>query len=85
MPWLDYFWKDNPLLPAVSKRNPIADFGAARIKEHLEMTDEQSDGINKKDFLSCFIKEAQKNPDLPELCVNLQADEFLLRAVWLIT
>ena len=70
MPWLDHFWKDNPLLPAVSKRNPLADFGAARIKERLDMTDEQRDGINQSDFLSSFIKEKQKNPDLPELYVQ---------------
>ncbi|KAL8919500.1 MAG: hypothetical protein Q9172_004954 [Xanthocarpia lactea] len=79
MPWLDHFWKDNPLLPAVSKRNPLADFGAARIKERLSMTDEERDHINQSDFLSSFIKEKQKDPDLPEMTLptwtnsNIQA------------
>ncbi|KAL8996034.1 MAG: hypothetical protein Q9169_004346, partial [Polycauliona sp. 2 TL-2023] len=79
MPWLDYLWKDNPLLPTISKRNPLADFGAARIRERLSMTDEQRDGINQNDFLSSFIKEKQKNPDLPDMTLptwtnsNIQA------------
>ncbi|OJJ68595.1 hypothetical protein ASPBRDRAFT_199027 [Aspergillus brasiliensis CBS 101740] len=79
MPILDYLWKDNPLLPTVSKRNPLADFGAARIQERLDMTDEQRDRINQRDFLSSFIQERQRNPDLPELTLptwtnsNIQA------------
>ncbi|KAK2879441.1 hypothetical protein FQN49_000876 [Arthroderma sp. PD_2] len=79
MPWLDYLWKDNPLLPVSAKRNPLADFGAARIKERLEMTDAQRKLINQKDFLSCFIKASHDNPGLPELALptwtnsNIQA------------
>nr|KMM70176.1 pisatin demethylase [Coccidioides posadasii RMSCC 3488] len=79
MPWLDYFWKDNPLLPTISKRNPLADFGAARIKERLDMTETERSSINQRDFLSCFIEEAHKNPGLPKLALptwtnsNIQA------------
>ena len=34
------------------------------------MTDEERDHINQSDFLSSFIKEKQKDPDLPEMYVN---------------
>ncbi|KAL8653735.1 MAG: hypothetical protein Q9210_001922 [Variospora velana] len=83
MPWLDYFWKDNPLLPTISKRNPLADFGAARIKERLSMTDEQRDRIKHSDFLSSFIKEKQKNPDLPDMYVESEVIPQLRTAVQL--
>jgi hypothetical protein len=67
MPWLDYFWKDNPLIPVTAKRNPLAEFGAARINERLSLTEKERDKINHKDFLSCFIKEVERDPSLPEL------------------
>ena len=67
MPWLDVLWKDNPLVPVSAKRNPLAEFGAARIQERLALTEEEREKINQKDFLSCFIKEVEKDPSLPEL------------------
>ncbi|KAB5575480.1 cytochrome P450 [Coniochaeta sp. 2T2.1] len=80
MPWLDYLWKDNPLVPVSAKRNPLAEFGAARIQERLDLTrEDERDKINQKDFLSNFIKEAQKDPSLPQLALltwtnsNIQA------------
>ena len=67
MPWLDYLWKDNPLVPVSAKRNPLAEFGAARIQERLNLSEDEREKINQKDFLSNFIKEAQKDPSLPQL------------------
>ncbi|KAK0665927.1 cytochrome P450 [Cercophora samala] len=78
-PWLDKLWKDNPLIPVSAKRNPLAEFGAARIQERLALSEEERENINQKDYLSCFIHEAAKDPSLPELALptwtnsNIQA------------
>ncbi|KAG2419500.1 hypothetical protein HFD88_004296 [Aspergillus terreus] len=79
MPWLDYLWKDNPLLPSVSKRNPLAEFGAARIKERLEEPEGKHNVREQRDFLSSFIQEKDRNPRLPDMALatwtnsNIQA------------
>lgn len=67
MPWLDYLWKDNPLIPVTAKKNPLAEFGAARINERLSLTEEERNKIGHTDFLSCFIEEAEKDPSLPPM------------------
>ncbi|KAI1499968.1 cytochrome P450 [Biscogniauxia marginata] len=79
MPWLDYLWKDNPLVPVTSKRNPLAEFGAVRINERMSLTEEQREKINQRDFLSCFIREKAKDGTLPVITIptwtnsNIQA------------
>jgi len=65
MPWLDYLWKDNPLLPSQSKKNLVADFSFARIHERMSLTPAQREDINQRDFLSCFIREKEKDSALP--------------------
>lgn len=67
MPWLDYLWKDNPLVPISSKRNPVAEFGAARIEERMSLTEEERSEAKQQDFLSCFIKEKEKDDTLPDV------------------
>ncbi|KAL4783817.1 cytochrome P450 [Aspergillus varians] len=61
MPWLDYFWKRNPLLPSSAKPNPIIEFGVARIKERLQLSEKHPDRVNSRDFLSRFIAAKDKN------------------------
>lgn len=67
MPWLDYLWGDNPLVPASSDRNPLAEFSIARITERMSLDSGETRKISQKDFLSCFIKEKAKDPSLPAL------------------
>lgn len=69
MPWLDYLWGDNPLVPASSDRNPLAEFSIARITERMSLDSGETRKISQKDFLSCFIKEKAKDPSLPALFV----------------
>ncbi|KAI0123266.1 cytochrome P450 [Xylariales sp. AK1849] len=79
MPWLDYFWKDNPLIPKSAKKNPLAEFGAAPINERLSLAEKGGEAINQRDFLSCFIKEVEKDHALPDMALptwtnsNIQA------------
>ncbi|KAL8850366.1 MAG: hypothetical protein Q9221_004686 [Calogaya cf. arnoldii] len=80
MPWLDYLWKDNPLLPTILKRNPLADFGATRIKERLSMTDEQRDRINQNDFL--FSSRRSRRIPICQKCVwSLQSAPKILTTI----
>ena len=67
MPWLDYLWRDNPLVPVSSKRNPLAEFGAARIMERMGLNEDGRRNISQRDFLSCFIKEKAKDNTLPDM------------------
>lgn len=67
MPWLDILWRDNPLFPASTKRNPLAEFGAARIKERMSLTEDEKQSINQRDYLSCFIKEKDDDDTLPAM------------------
>ncbi len=67
MPWLDYLWRDNPLVPVSTKRNPLVEFGAARIRERMSLTEDEKRNISQRDFLSCFIKEQAKDNTLPAL------------------
>ncbi|KAI8933230.1 hypothetical protein NX059_009864 [Plenodomus lindquistii] len=79
MPWLDYLWKDNPLLLGGSKKNLVAEFSFARIHERMSLTPDQRESINQRDFLSCFIREKEKDSALPASAVptwtnsNIQA------------
>ncbi|KAI0539686.1 cytochrome P450 [Xylaria digitata] len=79
MPWLDQLWKENPLVPVSAMRNPIAEFGAARIQERLGRAANDTSETIQKDFLSSFIGEVEKDPSLPELALptwtnsNIQA------------
>jgi hypothetical protein len=63
MPWWDAMWK--AILPAVSMKNVVADFGFARIHERMSMSEEERESINQRDFLSCFIREKAKDDTLP--------------------
>jgi hypothetical protein len=67
MPWLDYLWRDNPLVPGSTKRNPLAEFGFARIMERMSLSEDEKRNIGQKDFLSCFLEEQAKDPTLPNL------------------
>ena len=67
MPWLDYLWRDNPLVPMSSKRNSLAEFGAARIMERMSLSEDQKADIGESDFLSCFMKEKAKDDSLPDM------------------
>ncbi|KAL9095874.1 MAG: hypothetical protein Q9165_001871 [Trypethelium subeluteriae] len=69
MPWLDYLWRDNPLVPGSTKRNPLAEFGMARIMERMHLTENEKLNIGEKDFLSCFMKEQAKDDTLPAMFV----------------
>ncbi|KAK1957517.1 cytochrome P450 [Colletotrichum sublineola] len=69
MPWLDCLWRDNPLIPGSAKRNPLVEFGAARIKERMDLTVEEKVKVVKKDFLSGFITEKTKDQTLPDLFI----------------
>ncbi|KAI1385750.1 cytochrome P450 [Hypoxylon trugodes] len=64
-PWLDYLWRDNPLRPATSTKDPLVEFGSARIRERLALTEAERLEINQKDFLSCFMREKEKDQSLP--------------------
>jgi hypothetical protein len=66
MPWLDYLWRDNPLVPRSTKRNPLAEFGAARIKERVDLNEEEK-SVHDRDYLSCFMKEKAQDDTLPDL------------------
>ncbi|KAL4987378.1 cytochrome P450 [Aspergillus falconensis] len=61
MPWLDYFWKRNPLLPGSVKPNKVIEFGVARIQERLQLSEKHPDRVNSRDFLSRFIAAKEKN------------------------
>ncbi|KAL4963708.1 cytochrome P450 [Aspergillus stella-maris] len=65
MPWLDYFYKRNPLLPARAKPNLVMAFGVARILERLQLSENTPDRINIRDFLSRFITATEVNGSLP--------------------
>ena len=67
MAWLDYLWRDNPLAPTSSTRNPLAEFGAARIQERMSLTEEEKRSIDERDYLSCFMKEKAKDDTLSDL------------------
>ncbi|KAK9414373.1 putative Cytochrome P450 [Seiridium unicorne] len=67
MQWLDYLWRDNPLVPVSSKRNALAEFGAARIMERMSQAEGSEN--DKNDFLSYFIKEKAKDNTLPDMFV----------------
>ncbi|KAL2812963.1 cytochrome P450 [Aspergillus granulosus] len=64
MPWLDYFYKRNPLLPGSAKPNPVMAFGVARIQERLQLSEKHPDRVNSRDFLSRFIAAREKNTHL---------------------
>ncbi|KAL4940291.1 hypothetical protein BDV06DRAFT_213603 [Aspergillus oleicola] len=65
IPWLDYFYKRNPLLPGSAKPNPVMAFGVARIQERLLVSEKHPDRVNSRDFLSRFITATEKNSNLP--------------------
>lgn len=67
MQWLDNLWRDNPLVPAATKKNPLVEFSIARITERMKLTDDEKGNLGEKDFLSCFMKEAAKDASLPAL------------------
>ena len=66
MPWLDYFWKRNPLLPQWTKKNPLVAFGVARIVERQAKAEKRAIDVNKRDFLSRFIEAKAKGRNLPD-------------------
>ena len=65
MPWLDCFYKRNPLLPGSAKPNLVMAFGVARILERSQLSGSNSDRINIRDFLSRFITATERNGNLP--------------------
>ena len=65
MPWLDYLWKRNWLLPHWTKLNMIVAFGIARIKERQGKSEKQNEDVNNKDFLSRFMEAESKSQQLP--------------------
>ena len=67
MPWLDYLWRDNPLVPVSSKKNSLAEFGAAQIMERISLTEDEKRSISERDFLSCFIKMKAEDNTLPDM------------------
>lgn len=67
MQWLDYLWRDNPLAPASTTKNALAEFSFARIMERMSLTEDEKRNISQKDFLACFIKEKAKDNTLPDL------------------
>ncbi|KAG7058454.1 polyketide synthase [Colletotrichum scovillei] len=67
MPWLDYLWRDNPLIPVSAKRNPLVEFGAARIRERMSLIESGKGELDQKDFLSSFISENAKDHTLPAM------------------
>lgn len=67
MPWLDYLWRDNPLVPSSTKRNPLAEFGFARITDRMSLSEDEKENLGQRDFLSCFLKEHTKDNTLPHL------------------
>lgn len=67
MPWLDCLWRDNPLIPVSAKRNPLVEFGAARIRERMNLIESGKGDLDQKDFLSSFIAENAKDRTLPAM------------------
>ncbi|KAK1674047.1 cytochrome P450 family protein [Colletotrichum godetiae] len=67
MPWLDCLWRDNPLIPVSAKRNPLVEFGAARIRERMSLIESGKGDLSQKDFLSSFIAENAKDNTLPAM------------------
>lgn len=69
MPWLDYLWRDNPLVPGSTKRNPLVEFGFARITERMSLSENEKENLGQTDFLACFLQEQAKDKDntLPPL------------------
>ena len=65
MPWLDYLWKRNWLLPHWTKMNLIVAFGIARIQERQGKSEKADEDVNNKDFLSRFMEAESKDPQLP--------------------
>lgn len=55
------------MVPVSTKRNPLVEFGMARIMERMSLTEDEKLNIGEKDFLSCFIKEQSKDDTLPDL------------------
>lgn len=67
MPWLDYLWRDNPLVRGSTKKNPLAEFCFARIMERMSLSEDEKANLRQTDFLSCFLKEKAKDNTLPHL------------------
>lgn len=67
MQWLDYVWRDNPLVPVSTKKNPLVEFAIARIMERMSLTEDEKRNLGRRDFLSCFIEEKAKDKTLPDL------------------
>ena len=65
MPWLDFLWKRNPIVPHWSKPNLIVAFGIAQIQQRQGKSDESDVKLNKRDFLSRFMEVQSKEPRLP--------------------
>ncbi|KAA6412416.1 MAG: pisatin demethylase [Lasallia pustulata] len=65
MPWLDFLWKRNPLLPHWTKVNLIVAFGVARIKERQGRSEKDTADVNNRDFLSRFMEAKSKDPQIP--------------------
>lgn len=79
MPWLDYLWRDNPLIPVSAKRNPLVEFGAARIRERMSLIESGKGELDQKDFLSSFISENAKDHTLPAMYVPTRSILSLAR------
>ncbi|KAK1570169.1 cytochrome P450 [Colletotrichum navitas] len=67
MPWLDRLWRDNPLVPVSAKKNPLVEFGAARIRERMGLIESGKGDLGQRDFLSSFIVENAKDRTLPAM------------------
>ena len=65
MPWLDFLWKRNPLLPHWTKVNLIVAFGVARIKERQGRNEKDTADVNNRDFLSRFMEAKSRDPQIP--------------------
>lgn len=70
MPWLEYFWTNNPVLRQFrgNGKSPGVEFAMARVQERkaLERGElEKEWEVNSRDFLSRFMEIEAKDKNVP--------------------
>lgn len=67
MLWLDYVWREKSRSPILSKKNLLAEFGAAWIMERMNLTEDEERNISRRNLISCFVKDKTKDDAQSEM------------------
>ena len=70
MPWLEYYWTNNPLQQFLrgSRKSPGVVFATSRIQERKDLqrgTEKNDWKVNDRDFLSRFMEIEAKDKTVP--------------------